>query len=79
MIEEFKSQPFENELIYFSHSPEEVIAISSDHYSIRYVYNPKISDQVLDGFSKSLNESEKDRILKRIESVLEKYGCKKNK
>lgn len=78
IIDDFKSQPFENELIYFNNSPEEVIAISSDHYSIRYVYNPKISDQVLDGFSTLLDDVEKDRILKRIENVLEKYGCKKN-
>jgi hypothetical protein len=74
----FKDKPFETELFYFKENPKEIVAISHDHYSIRYVYNPKLSTKVLDGFSRKLDTKEVDRISKRIYSMLEKYGCTEN-
>lgn len=77
-INHFKTKPFESELFYFKEKPQEIIAISSDHYQIRYVYNPKLSNKILDGFSEKLNNKEVDRISNRIHAMLEKYGCSEN-
>lgn len=77
-IHDFMTQPFATELFYFEEAPKEIIAISTDHYQIRYVYNPSLSNQVLDGYSKKLDKNEVDRISKRIYSMLEKYGCNEN-
>ena len=78
IIPAFKTKPFETELFYFDEAPQEIIAISTDHYQIRYVYNSNLSSQVLDGYSRKLDKNEVDRISKRIYSLLEKYGCVEN-
>jgi len=78
MVSRFKRQPFASELIYFEESPQEIIGVSTDHYQIRYVYNPDLSRKVLNGFSKKLTKAEIDRISKRIYDLLENYGCKEN-
>lgn len=78
MVYGFKSQPFQNKLVCFKEEPKEIIAVSQNYYSIRYVYNPNISNQVLDGYSKKLTPTEVTRISKRIYHLLEEYGCKEN-
>lgn len=82
LIEElnrFKSKPFTTEVLYFKSNPEELIAVSTDHYRIRYVYNQKISNQILNGLSPQLNNKEKKRIQKRIQVLLLVYQCDKGK
>ncbi len=74
----FKMQPFETDLIYFDDAPKEIIGVSTDHYAIRYIYNPIYSRQILDGFSSKLNEREKKRIQNRIYTLLEEFGCRRN-
>ena len=77
-IRAFNAMPFETELFYFNESPKEIIAISTDHYQIRYIYNPNLSSTVLDGYSTKLDQEEVDRISKRIYAMLKKYGCEEN-
>lgn len=77
VLDGFRNEPFTTEVLYFKNNPEELIAISTDHYGIRYVYNPKISDQILNGLSPQLNEMEKKRIHKRIQTLLMEYQCEK--
>jgi hypothetical protein len=82
LIEElngFKKKPFTTEVLYFKANPEELIAVSTDHYGIRYVYNPKISNQILNGLSPQLKDVEKKRIHKRIQTLLMKYQCEEGK
>ncbi|WMI68194.1 hypothetical protein [Mangrovimonas sp. YM274] len=78
VVEDFKKKPFKVDLIYLK-EPREIIGISEDHYSIRYIFNPIISDQILDGLSSQLTESEKQRIKNRIARIVEVHGCKTNK
>lgn len=66
-----KTKPFKTEILYFSESPEEFIAI----YSVRYVYNPNISSHVLDGVSSESSHQGKDRIVNRVQKLLLKYPC----
>jgi hypothetical protein len=58
-LSEFKQMPFPTKVLYFDSDPKELIGISEEHYQIRYVYNPRIADQVLDGLSPQLPEVEK--------------------
>lgn len=74
-LKEFRKMPFSTEVLYFPDSPEELIGISHNHYFIRYVYNPDISDDVLSGLSPELSAAEKKRIGKRILTLLMKYQC----
>ncbi|HEX8351167.1 MAG TPA: hypothetical protein VF598_14485 [Hymenobacter sp.] len=76
--EEFKEQPFSTDVLYFKSNPEELIGIDPNHYSIRYIYDDKISDQVLNGLSPQLQKKEKQRICKRIHTLLEKYTTRPN-
>jgi hypothetical protein len=76
---EFENQPFTTEVLYFSEKPQELIGIATDHYSVRYVYNPQISDEILDGLSSELNEKEMKRIGTRIQTLLMQYQCEKGK
>jgi len=76
---EFKDQPFPTEVLYFSEQPQELVGIATDHYSVRYVYNPQISDQILNGLSPQLNEEERKRIGIRIQTILMQYQCQKGK
>ncbi len=78
-LKRFENQPFTNEVLYFKNNPEELIAVSTDHYGIRYVYNPKISNQILNGLSPQLKDKEKKRIHKRIQTLLMKYQCEEGK
>ena len=63
---EFRNQPFKTDIIHFKEYPEEYIGISENKMQVRYVYNKKIADQVLDGLSPQLSDSEKIRISIRI-------------
>lgn len=78
-IEELKRQPFKTEVLFFESSPKELIAVSDDHYSVRYVFNPAISDQVLDGLSAPLSPAEKKRIRNRVQELLMDYQCEEGK
>lgn len=74
-LDEFKILPFEVYIFYFKDSPEELIAVSTDHFVIRYVYNKKISDNILDGLSPKLKDDEKKRIRARIQNILMEHQC----
>lgn len=78
-VNDFKNMPFETDLLYFESNPKEIIAISKEHYSVRYVFNPSISSQILDGLSPKLKEEEKKRIRNRIQKVLMEYQCEAGK
>ncbi len=79
VLKEFEDQPFSTEIWYFDKDPQELIGISDNHYLIRYVYNPKISRQVLNGLSPQLSDAEKKRIRKRVLSLLMNYQCEEGK
>lgn len=70
ILNKFKTQPFPNHVLYFKEFPEEYIAISENHEFIRYVYNKKISNEIIDGFSPELKDSERIRIGLRVSSLL---------
>jgi hypothetical protein len=78
-LDDFHSQTFSCELLYFNSTPKEIIAIDKDHYSVRYVFNPEISMNVLDGLSQKLSNSEKNRILNRVQEVILDYQCQEGK
>lgn len=79
-LSKFKIEPFETELFYFDVAPKEIIAVSTDHYQVRYVYNPEIAGQILDGLSPQLGEKEdRDRIRNRIQLLLMPYQCKEGR
>ncbi len=70
ILKEFRNQPFPTDVIYFKDYPEEYIGISENYQFVRYVYNKKLSNEVLDGFSEKLKNSEKIRIGLRINALL---------
>lgn len=70
IIELIENRPFETEVYYFPSEPAEYIAISKNHNSIRYIYNSQISEDVLDGYSKLLDDDQRKRLKNRIESEL---------
>ena len=74
-----RNKAFETEIYFFSDPPKELIAISKDHYSIRYVFNPFLSNKVLSGLSSKLDEKEKIRITNRIQRVIMNYQCSEGK
>lgn len=76
-LKDFKNQPFQTDVLYFKDEPIELIGF--EYYGIRYAYNPKISNQILDGLSPQLNDIEKKRILKRIQTLLMQYQCEEGK
>jgi hypothetical protein len=78
-LNEFASFPFETELLYFDAQPREIIAVSKDHYSVRYVFNPVMDGQILDGLSEKLNEKAKRRVRNRVQEALMKYQCEEGK
>ncbi len=73
ILSDFKSQPFKTNIIYFKDEPEEYVGISENGRFIRYIYNKKISKQVLNGLTPKLDDSEKIRIGLRINSILFNY------
>jgi hypothetical protein len=76
-LKDFKNQPFQTDVLYFKDEPIELIGF--EYYGIRYVYNPKISNQILNGLSPQLNDIEKERIHKRIQTLLMEYQCEEGK
>ena len=76
-LKDFKSLPFQTDVLYFRDEPIELIGF--EYYGIRYIYNPKISNQILNGLSPQLNDKEKKRIHKRIQILLMEYQCEKGK
>lgn len=78
-LKDFDNQVFESKVIFFSKDPVELIGIDKDYYSVRYVFNPTLSDKVLDGFSSKLTESEKNRISNRVQKLLIPFQCEEGK
>lgn len=76
-LSNFKNTSFPVSVIYFEQGPKELIGF--DYSSIRYVFNPLISNQILDGLSPKLNESEKKRIRNRVQKILLEYQCAEGK
>jgi len=70
---DFKNVSFPVSLIYINEEPSEIIGV--DYSSIRYVFNPKISIQILDGLSPELEEEEKKRIRNRVQKLIMEYQC----
>lgn len=60
-------------ILYFKDEPEEIIGC--DWYSVRVVYNKKISSQTLDGLSPELGNDEQKRIRNRVLKEIMKYQC----
>lgn len=77
IVEDFYNMPFKVDLIYLK-EPHEIIGVSEGRYTIRYLYNPSISDQILDGLSSQLTESEKERVQTRMVKIFEEHNCKTN-
>lgn len=76
-IKDIQNQTFKTDILYFKDYPEELVGV--EYSCIRYVYNPLISNQILDGFSHNLSFNEKKRILKRVQSLIIEYQCEKGK
>lgn len=73
-LPKFKEMPFSCDFLIFCEEPREIVAVSKNHYFVRYVFNPVLSNKVLDGLSKELNESDKQRILDRVTETLKLAG-----
>jgi hypothetical protein len=76
---QFELMPFPHEIYYFESDPEELIAISAEHDCVRYVYNPQLSKNVLDGLSDQLKKKDKERIGNRIQLILRNFHCDEKK
>lgn len=82
-VEEIQSMVFPTTILYFPEGPEELIAISTDWYFIRYLYNPALSRnvppmlryQVMDGYSGELDARQRARLKRRVEALFEACGC----
>ncbi len=71
MREHWTTPPY---ILYFKDYPEEIIAC--DYYSVRLVYNPKLSSQILDGLDDSLlTDKQQVRVRNRIINLLTYYSC----
>ena len=64
-------------ILFFKEEPMEVVGC--DYYSVRAVYNPKLSKEVLNGLSPKLSDSEQVRIRNRVQKALMEYQCDKGK
>ena len=64
-------------VLYFDEEPIELVGC--DFYSIRNVYNAKISEQVLDGLDIVLSNDEQVRIRNRVLKEYLKFQCDKGK
>jgi hypothetical protein len=64
-------------VLYFAEEPIELVGC--DFYSIRNVYSPKISEQVLDGLDMSLSNDEQVRIRNRVLKEYMMFQCDKGK
>jgi hypothetical protein len=76
-LTDFKNVSFPVSVIYFEQEPRELIGF--DYSSLRYVFNPALSRQILDGLSPELKEKEKKRIRNRVQTVIMKYQCEDGK
>ncbi len=76
-LSDFKNVPFPVSVIYFDQEPKELVGV--EYSVIRYVFNPKISDQILDGLSPELNNKEKKRLRNRVQQLLIPYQCEEGK
>lgn len=72
--EAIKKLPLKTEILFLK-NPDELIAISKDHYTIRYIYNPEISVSVLNGLSSELSNADRKRVRDRILNLLIDYQC----
>lgn len=64
-------------VLYFDDLPKELIGC--DSYSIHAVYNPEISEDVLDGLSLELSDKEQIRIRNRVQKALMEFQCEEGK
>ena len=78
-LQKIKGKPFTTEVLFFHKDPQELIAVDNGHYSVRYVFNPAISKQVLDGLCSELSDLEKKRIRNRVLKLLIEYQCEEGK
>ena len=78
-IEEINRLPFPTHILYFERGPRELIAVSEDHYSVRYVYNPDLGMIPLCGMDKQLSLEEKKRIVGRVQNIIMDYQCEEGK
>lgn len=74
---QMKKQRIEVRVMYFSDEPQEIIGFNDG--AVRYAFNPKISNDIVDGLSNELTEKEKCRILNRFQSVVMQYQCEEGK
>jgi hypothetical protein len=72
---EMNNQHFGCRILYLQDDPVELIG--ADYYSVRYVFNPKLSSEILNGFT--LWDSEKNRISNRVQKLLMEFQCKEGK
>ncbi len=63
--------------LFFQDEPKELIAV--EYSTVRYVYNPKIRSEILDGLSPELSDEEQKRIRNRIQSLLISFQCMEGK
>lgn len=71
---EMNNQRFSCRILYLQNDPVELIGISTEIFAVRYVYSPKLSSEILNGFK--LSPSEKNRILNRVQKLLLEFQCK---
>lgn len=71
---DIRNQPFDSKVIYFNDT-KEIVALGTDLHSVRYVYNPRISNKVLDGLNSELSASEKIRLGSRVQRLFMEYQC----
>lgn len=76
-LSDFKNVSFPVSVIYFDQEPKELIGV--DYSSIRYVFNPLLSNQILNGLSPQLKEEEKKRLRNRVQKILMNYQCEDGK
>ena len=70
-----KNQLWDCDIMYFKEDPVELIGLSREHYSVRYVYNSQISPNVLNGYATELNEKEKKRVISKVKKTFLPYKC----
>lgn len=70
-----REMPFYTNVLYFSEDPQELVGMSPNFYFIKYVYNPQISSDIVDGLSPEMTEKERERIQNRIQRLLIPYQC----
>lgn len=81
-IKELKSYLLSTDILYFDSGPRELIAVSTDHYTIRY-QNSNTSFlteyKILHGQSAEMTPNERIRIRNRILSIIMEFQCEEGR